>query len=436
MVATPPTAPSPDLPPHYRRNAFAFGAETTFLVIGMSLMSSTTVLPSLIQQLTGSTVLVGILTGLASAAWLLPQLLVAGFVAQMPRRKPFMIRMCWIGRNVYVPVAIVIALLGRSNPALALVVLALGMAAFSAFDGLRTVPFYDLFAQAIPPRRRGRVMGAALTIGGVAGIGAGQVVRLVLGERSPWTFPTNYVALFVAASVFYVLSAFSLSRMQETPLPLKAEETLTLRRILATLPAIVVGDRPFLYANLVRLLSAFVNLASAFYVLNAITNLGLPLQIAGSFVVAQVVGSLTAGLLTAFVHDRWGPLVHLRVVTGLCALPPLIALAAQPFQSTLGQAMVYPYLAIFYFLGLYIGSYNQPYYNWILEYVPAERRPLYIGIGNALGSLTMLAPPLGGWLVEQFSFSTAFAVAALFVCAALLTSFGLPSTRRGRIAIS
>ncbi|MHB1296161.1 MAG: MFS transporter [Anaerolineae bacterium] len=433
MAETVPTAltAQPD-PPYYRRNARAFAAETTFLVIGMSLMSSTSVVPSLIQHLTGSTVLVGIVTGLGTAAWLLPQLLVAGAVAGMSRRKPFMMRMCWIGRNVHVPVAIVIGLLGSSQPLFTLIVLTLGTMAFSAFDGLRTVPFYDLFAQCIPPRRRGRVMGIALILGGVASIGAGEVVRFMLGERSPWDYPTNYAALFAVASLFYVLSAYSLSHIEEFAPPAKTQEVLTLRRILATLPEIVFGDRPFLRANLVRLFSGFVNLASAFYVLNAVNNLGLPLEVAGLFVAAQVTGALLAGMLTAVVHDRWGPLVHLRLVTGASALPPLIALIAQPFADVLGPAMLYPYLAVFLCLGLYLGSYNQPYFNWILEYVGQERLPLYIGIGNTLGALLMLAPPLGGWLVARFSYPTAFAAALLCVCVAVAISFTLPSTRRGQ----
>ncbi|MHB0857909.1 MAG: MFS transporter [Anaerolineae bacterium] len=423
-------------PPHYSHNARAFIAETALLVIGMSFVSSTTVLPAFIEQLTGSTVVVGIVTGLASGAWLLPQLLVAGIVARMSRRKPFLMRMSWIGRPLFIPVAILIVLLGRNNPSATLAVLIAGTLAFYIFDAILTVPWFDLYAQAIPARRRGRVMGIGLVIAGVASVAVGELVRLVLGDRSPWSFPTNYAALFAAASVCFLLSALSLSFVRERELPAKKVQAPNLREILAMLPPIVFGDRAFLRLNVVRLLGGFVALASAFYVLHAVSNLGLPLEVAGFFVVAQVVGSLAAGLMTVALQDRWGPLIHLRVITVLSALPPLIALVAQPFVGTLGQAVLYPYLAVFFCLGLYTGSFNWPYFNWILEYVGEERRPLYIGIGNTLGAITMLAPPLGGWLVERYSYPTAFAVALLFVCIALLASLGLPSTRQERIADS
>ncbi|MHB1296162.1 MAG: MFS transporter [Anaerolineae bacterium] len=422
----PDLTPSPDYP----WNARAFVAETALLVIAMAFVSTTTVLPAFIEQLTGSTVMVGIVSGLLSGAWLLPQLFAAGAVARMPLRKPFMMWVSWIGRCVYVPVAILIVLLGSSNLTATLVVVVVGTVAFSVFDAILTVPWFDLFAQAIPPKRRGRVTGVAMVIAGVAGVGVGELVRLVLGERSPWGFPGNYAFLFAAASVFLLLSAAFLSLVRERPLPAASERPPTLRQILSMLPSIVLRDRPFLRLNAVRLLGGFVALASAFYVLHAVRNLGLPLEVAGTFVVAQIVGSLVAGLLTAALQDRFGPLIHLRVVTALSALPPLIALIAQPFAGTLGQAILYPYLAVFFCLGLYTGSFNFPYYNWILEYVGQERRSLYIGVGNTLGAITMLAPPLGGWLAERFSYPVAFAAAVLFVVTAMLASLGLPDTRK------
>jgi len=87
-------------------------------------------------------------------------------------------------------------------------------------------------------------------------------------------------------------------------------------------------------------------------------------------------------------------------------------------------------MALYFFFGLAWSSMSWPFFNWILEYAPDERRPLYIGLTNTLGALTMIAPAIGGLLVRCISYPSAFIASICFAVLAMVLSFGLPCTRQ------
>jgi MFS family permease len=93
---------------------------------------------------------------------------------------------------------------------------------------------------------------------------------------------------------------------------------------MASLPGILAHDRPFLWLIIVRVVSGFVTMASAFYILFATEKLGLAQSATGLFVSAQVAGSLTSGLVMGVIQDRWGPWIHMRVMICISRVPPVL----------------------------------------------------------------------------------------------------------------
>lgn len=415
-----------------RWNSWALGSDMALFHIAMSLISSTTVLPTLIASLSHSEVIVGLASGLLSGAWLLPQLLVASAVSRLRLKKPLMVRAAWIGRPLILVLALILWFLGASHPQATLIALIAGMTGFWVVDAIVTTPWFDLLARAFPYHTRGRVLGAAQVVGGLGGIAGGMIVRLVLGEGFVLRSPRNYALLFGLSCLVFLASAVALSLIREPP-PDPAQETrkvLPLRSILASLPSILLKDRAFFRLVLVRIVGGFVTIASAFYILHGTTNLGFGSEDTGLFVSAQVVGSLAAGLLMSTLQDRWGPLTHMRVVIVISALPPILALCAQPLVNIWPAGVLYLYLVLYFVLGIHMGSLSWPYLNWILEHAPDSQRPLYIGMINTLAATVMLAPVLGGWLVRGFSYNAAFAVALGAGSVAFILSLSLPDTRQ------
>lgn len=417
------------LPPHYAWNVWVFSIDVGLFHVAMSFFSSTTVLPSFITALGGSELVVGLAGGLMAGGWLLPQLFVASAVARSPRNKPLIMRGAWLGRPIFLVLALVVWLFGSRSPQLTLWFTLSSVFAFFLVDAVVSVPWFTFLGKAIPARRRGRVLGTAQVLGGLGGIAAGVVVRFVLHEGSPWSFPTNYAVLFGLGALLFLGNAVALSCLREPEAPPAGGDVPTVREVLVSLPGILAHDRPFLRLIVVRLLSGFVTLSSAFYVLHATSHLGFGPEATGLFVSSQVLGSLATGLVMGTLQDRWGPLVHIRAIIAASLLSPIIALCAEPALGVLGQGVLYLYLSVFFFLGVYAGSIGWPFFNWILEYAEETRRPLYIGAINTLGALVMLAPALGGWVVKAVSYPAAFLVAVAFAISALVLSFYLPSTR-------
>ena len=427
-------AARPETPSHYRWNARIFALESALFFFALSFVSGNTVLPPLIDQLSGSKIVVGIASGLFSAAWLLPQVFTASASARHQRKKPLMIRAAWPGRVIYLLTALGIWWLGADHPTVTLLVVVISVVIFFLLDAVVAVPWFDLLAKCIPPQRRGRLLGLSQALGSLGGVAVGLAVRYVLSDASPWVFPTNYAILFAGAGLFFLIDAASLSLIREPESALDTSAMPPTREILRQMPTLLASDYAFRRLIIVRLASGFIGMASAFYVLHATRQIGLGAESTGLFVSGQVVGGLVAGLLMGLVQDRYGPLKHIRVVTALAAVPPLLALGIEPLAPRLGESVVYAYVLVFFFLGIYAGSAGWPYFNWILEYAGEARRPLYIGMINTLSGLVTLAPTLGGWVVDSISYRAVFVLSLCFVVGTLVLSRKLPSPRHGATA--
>lgn len=416
------------LPISYARNYIALGADSAFFSVGASLISTTTVIPAFVDALGGSASLVGLISGLASGAWLLPQLLVASHIARFDRRKPAILRAAWLGRPLFFIFAILVMLLAENHANLLLGCLVAIICMFYVCDSFVSLPWMDLVSVAIPARRRGRLLGTSQALGGLGGIAIGALVNWLLGANSRWGFPTNYAIIFGLASVAFIFAATGLSAVKEPTGCYPKKQPLGFAQTLRNIPALLRDDRAFLRLIIAKITAGFVTMASSFYVLHAVQVGKMSVASTGLLISAQVAGTVASGLLMSFVQDAKGPLYHIRLTCVLAALPSAGALVLSLFPGVLGGSMAI-YMAIFFVLGIVLNSLGWPFYNWILEYAPAERRPVYIGTINTLSALTMLAPLAGGLLVENVSYTFVFVVATAAAAIALVLSLGLPTTR-------
>jgi len=416
-------------PAQYRRNAIGFGSDLSLFGVAMAFISSSTVLPAFIKALTQSEVLVGVASGLTSAAWMLPQLVVASLVAQLPRKKPVMVTAACIGRPLMLVLAAVIWLLGDRAPMVTVGITMATLFIFFVIDSVVSIPWFDVIAVALPPRRRGRLLGIGTALSGIGGIGAGLVVRYVLSDACPLVFPTNFALLYGLAGIVFVISAIGLLIVIEPEGRVEAHKKPGLRAVVRSLPRILRQDAGFQAVTAVRIVNGLASIATAFYVLYATDHLGFGIEDTGYFVSAQVMGSLVAGLLMGLVQDKWGPLTHMRILILVTVTPPLLALLAAPMAALWAGGVWYVYLLLYLCLGISFGTMGWPFFNWIMESAPDAERPLYIGLINTLSALTMLAPTLGGVIVRHASYQVVFALAVLFCIVAWLLMARVPDTR-------
>jgi MFS-type transporter involved in bile tolerance (Atg22 family) len=291
---------------------------------------------------------------------------------------------------------------------------------FSFCGGVASIPFFDIWSKAIPPTLRGRFFGHRQFWGGLMAIGAGYVVKRILGNTN-LAFPENYALLFSLSFIFIGLSYVGLSSVRE-PEGQPNPEKRNFRSFLRGSVHILWKDKNFGWFMLVRLTASFGSLAMPFYVLYATTELGISINQVGIFVAARMVGAIVSNLLWAQLSDRIGN----RIVIVLCivsgTLVPLLAILA---PSAGGMLMV----IVFVLIGFSISGGVIGFKNYLLEIAPESSRPAYLSLDGTLSGATMFLPILGGVIADAFSYRMVFVIVLAMLTMAFLLSLRLKAVR-------
>lgn len=413
---------------HYRRNFVCFVLDYVFFGVGMAFVSQTTVLPSFISQLTDSAPLIGLASTVQTGAWLLPQLIAASYLADKDRKKPYILLPAALGRPVFWLLAGVLFLAGDPAPTLILGLFFVSLAIFMGTDALASVAWFDVLSKAIPPTRRGRLIGAGQVLSGLLTVGAGAVVNALLGPQGP-PFPNNYALLFFLAGVAFFASWLAISFLREPVKPTQ-NERLPWNTFLPKLLTVLREDRAFSLVTALRLLTGLSGMAAPFYVIYATKELHFSAEVIGLFISSQVAGGILAGFVLGYLNERSGSKIVVQWSTILAIASPLLALLVRPIGHLAGASTVYIYSLIFFAIGALNSSYMSGFMNFVLELAPSEERATYIALINTLCGVLLVVPFLGGWLLQATSYPVLFAVTAGGVAFALLLTFRLEEPRQ------
>jgi MFS family permease len=375
-------------------------------------------LPAFVRQFTRSAPVIGLVSTVFNGGWLLPQMVAARAINDKSRKKPYL--MIGIsGRITFwiTALGLWLGLAQRPNEMLLLFFGCLGM--FTISDGLASVAWFDMLARAIPLQRRGRLMGIAQVIGGLAGLGAGVAITLIL-DSPRFPFPANYALIFTLAGLAFIPSAIALALLRETG----AANTRIKGRKWGQNGWLtpLLQDSVFRRWMASRVLVGMVSLATPFYVVHATDVLSLPEAVVGTFVAAQQVAGMASGALLGPISDRWGPATTIRIGSAITVAGPLFALVAHVAD---GGLLIQAYPIVYAALGIHYSSSMLGFYNYLLEIAPNDMRPSYIGLGNTIMGVVTLAPTVGGWLLEATSYTVLFGITALLVFLGFLMALRL-----------
>ena len=378
--------------------------------LGMSFISSTVILPLFVSHFTNNAILIGLISFLSTAGYLLPQLFVANWVERTPRKKYFPVTIGFFLERVPIfllPFATYF--FANDYPTLALLIFFVLIAWHTLGAGFIIVGWQDMIGKLIPKGSRGRFFGITNFVGNAAGILGALAVPLVL-EKYP--FPIGYVISFSLAAMLIFLSWVFLSLTREPAVPSHRQPVSQLE-YLRSLPQVIERDRNFRTYLLAQIFFALSNMATGFLVVYTVKTWNLPDAQAGGFTIALQVGLALANLFFGFLSDRKGHKLSLEICMALSVLSLGLAIAApSPF-----------WFFIVFFLR---GSINAGVFisgiSIVYEFTGAENRPTYIGMSNTIpGIAGAVAPLIGGWLVGVASYKAMFILAAILG----LTSWGL-----------
>jgi len=411
------------LPEHYRRNFWSFALDFGFFGLGMAFVSINTVMPSFLTILGTSSAFIGLISSLQSASWLLPQLLAARYLADKPRKKPYIIWPAAAGRSLLLVLAVLIWTTGASPTWLIMLAVLVVVVGFWVADGLGSVAWFEAMSNVIPPRRRGRLVGTGQVMSGSLGFLAGFAVEWLLSDRGP-AFPNNYALLFLIGFVMLAFSLFSISFLVEENRS-TAGKMPSWREYLPQLWNVFKQDPVFRRLILTRQLSGLSSLSIPFYMPYALERLGLPSQVAGRYTSIGVLGSILAALTFGWLNEHYGSKRVILISLTLALLVPILALLL-PVLITEPTALTWGYGLVFFCLSALMSSMMPGWMTYVLEWAPASERPTYVGLTNTLNGITSLFAALGG-LILQWSgnnYQLLFIITGL----GLLVAWPLPLT--------
>ena len=410
------------------RTFWGLAGDLFFFGVGASFAGQTTVIPSFLATLTQSAPLIGMASTIVTGGWLIPQLFAANSLAGRRRRKSSVAIPATVGRTVALLTGpAMLLLVPRSLPAALAVFLVLYLA-FWVTDGIASIAWLDTMGRCLTAPARARLISIGTVAQGIAGIGAGVLVGVILSS-SPLRWPLNYAILFILSGIGMTCSLLSFVCIKEEP---EAVPTAPLPwpDYFRRLASVVRSDPAFRRAIATQLALGGVGLATPYYIINGLERLGFPQSSIGFFTSVQLFGGVFSTLLLGLLGERRGTRSVMRVWGCLATVPPLLGLAGPALGSLLPSAMLYLYGVIFMVVGVQGNANMAGFLNWVLEYAPASDRPMYIGFANTLNGLTLVMPLLGGWiLAASGSYPALFVVAAVGPVISLFLLRKLPEPR-------
>ncbi|MBI3240668.1 MAG: MFS transporter [Chloroflexi bacterium] len=410
------------------RNWWAFFLDYVTFGVGLTFASQNTVLPAFAATLTDSKVLIGSVSAVWLGAWLLPQLFAANFLAGKPRKYGYMVWGSFISRPIFFLFALLLVWGGLAKwPLLVLAIFLVGLGVFAAIDAFVAIAWFDLFGKAMGSAERGKLIGLGQVVDGLGAIGAGWLVGYLLSERGP-AYPLNYAAIFGLGGLCFFISAAAIALIVEVPEAVPEHLPVAgWRDYWGRLADLWRDDPSFARVNIVRLLSGLSGLATPFYILHATQQAGINPEAIGAFAATAPIGSMLAGLILGRVVATRGSHRVIQIVSWLAFVPPLLGLGLTFIRATAAHTWVY--VLCYLVIGMIEGSIMLGFFNYILDLAPPGKRPIYMGVANTLGSLLVIAPILGGWILDVSSYGVLFGLTLVGVAASAVAAIGLPKVQ-------
>ncbi len=406
-----------------RRNFLALMGDYILFGIAFSILNPSALPPDFVASLGGGAVLVGLAGLVFRVTWLLPQLFFAPWVNRATRKKHYVTLPALPGRLVFLPVALLMTLAGPEQPGLLIALLLGSYAALALGDGLSVLAWMDVLGSSLSNERRGWLFGSAQAVtGAIVAVLVSPLVRVILGPEGP-PFPNNYALLLAIVGLLLGLALLSFVQVREGPSP-PPKDSPTFRQYRTFLARVLREDAGFRQYLLTRFVYDLAAIAMPFYIVFATRVLGQPSAVALSDqILLLTVTGIVAALLLGRLNERRGPRSVIILAASAATVSPLLALSANA-TGVLGLHLAW------IGIGLVNTAFVPGFLNWVVEYAPEGYRPIYSGLANSFSAAALLAPLLGGVIVEASSYGALFVVASALGGAALLLALRLPGLRK------
>jgi MFS family permease len=231
----------------------------------------------------------------------------------------------------------------------------------------------------------------------VSAIGAGYLLDYL---DAPW----NFTACFLIAVVFFTISWFALAQTREpedTEKIIPEEKThfwVDAKRVLSR-------DANFNWFLVVRILSQFATMGFSFYIIYALREFHMDTITAGYLTATLTISQTVANIGMGWIGDRVGHRIMLIIGAVAAFLSAVLAWNAASI------AWFYPIFLLTGIANVAIWTISM---TMTVDFGNETERPIYIGLSQTLTApATIIAPLIGGWIVDAAGFTPTFTISTI-----------------------
>lgn len=392
-----------------------------FFNLALSFIFGSTVLTLYASHLTDSALLIGLVPTIQSVMTVVPQLLMSRQTERLPVKKKLFAKVNLVERVPYLWIGLLMLLVPDMPPMTAYLILVCSLALAWTGSGVGAPAWKAMLSKVIPVNRRGRLFGVSSALGSLLGIGGALLSRHLLATQAyPRTFAYNFILCFVCHMISYGLIMLT----REPPREPEGKDVSAIE-YWRQLPRVLARNRNFVRYLVARVLIVIGAMASAYYVIYAKARFAVPDTFAAELTITALISQAVAMPLLGAASDRRGFKWLLELATVLQMIA-MVAVLVAPTQTWLYGifVLVYSATAIMNLISI----------SMVMEFCLPEDVPTFAALESTIIAVpTLLAPLLGGWLVDHVRLNAALGSAAgealsgyrvMFVVAALFSVLG------------
>ncbi|TVQ41494.1 MAG: MFS transporter [Spirochaetaceae bacterium] len=392
--------------------------------VGLVFFDPNTVVPLLMERLTGSAVLVGIVGALQPLAKGIVPILSGNWISALEYKKRFLVSMMSVGRLSLWLLGLSLILIPSASRFFWAFLLLLVQMLFWFGDSAGDPAWMDMVGKSVQNDRRGRFFATRQIIGGLMSVAAGASVAAILGAPA-LVFPLNYGVVITIGALIYVGNIGTIGGMIERPS--LTTKRLTVGALICALPHYLKANRVFSLTMIVLVLFNMARLSIPFFIVFGRREFGLAETALALFIPLQIAGRILGAIVWGFVGDRYGHQRAIALVVMTVAIPSTIAFTMEMLD--LAIPAIVPFAILFFVLGFALEGWP-PFINYMLDIVPARDRPLYAGLMGVGYVPAAVAAIVGGFMFQYWSYGGLFGVTTVFTITGFFVALALPTAAR------
>ena len=380
-------------------NFFVNVGDLTFVNLSISFIFSSTILPLYASYLTTSAVLIGLIPAIQQVGLLLPQLFMARKAESLSRKKPFIVKLSVTERLPYLIIAILIFLWPGAPNWFAYTVLAINLLIAKGSAGLADPAWKAMIGKVVHPNRRGLLFSLGFGLGALLGIGGAAWARYILNTYSfPISFGFCFLLSFVAQSVSWLFLT-----LNREPAKKPSIASPPLSQYMKELPSVLRNNLNFSWFIIGSSLVILGGMGVSFYIIFARRAFDITDGFAAGLTIVALISQALSIPLLGWMSDRKGHkwFAELSALVGVGAL---VILLFAPNQS-----WMYP---IFILMNLSVTGFMISRHSITIDFGGIDKVPTFSALASTLlAAPTLIAPIIGGWVLDLIGFRTLFIIA-------------------------